>query len=86
MTAFEWKTFFVWRVTYICVHVTQAQFLPTSSKHVSPGMRFRGRHFSNPQNTYVSWRLLPNPSNSQDTSGTFGPQDQNLLAVGKCIC
>ena len=40
MTAFEWKTFFVWRVTYICVHVTQAQFLPTSSKHVSPGMRF----------------------------------------------
>ena len=42
MTAFEWKTFFVWRVTYICVHVTQAQFLPTSSKHVSPGMRFLG--------------------------------------------
>ena len=40
MTAFEWKTFFVWRVTYICVHVTQAQFLPTSSKHVSPGMQF----------------------------------------------
>ena len=28
MTAFEWKT--------------QAQFLPTSSKHVSPGMRFLG--------------------------------------------
>ena len=42
MTAFEWKTFFVWRVTYICVHVTQAQFLPMSSKHVSPGMRFLG--------------------------------------------
>ena len=42
MTAFEWKSFFVWRVTYICVHVTQAQFLPTSSKHVSPGMRFLG--------------------------------------------
>ena len=42
MTAFEWKAFFVWRVTYICVHVTQAQFLPTSSKHVSPGMRFLG--------------------------------------------
>ena len=42
MTAFERKTFFVWRVTYICVHVTQAQFLPTSSKHVSPGMRFLG--------------------------------------------
>ena len=40
MTAFEWKTFFVWRVTYICVHVTQAQILLTSSKHVSPGMRF----------------------------------------------
>ena len=40
MTAFEWKTFFVWRVTYICVHVTQAQSLPTSSKHVSPGMQF----------------------------------------------
>ena len=37
MTAFEWKTFFVWRVTYICVHVTQAQ-----SKHVSPGMQFLG--------------------------------------------
>ena len=35
-------TFFVWRVTYFCVHVTQAQFLPTSSKHVSPGMRFLG--------------------------------------------
>ena len=42
MTAFEWKTFFVWRVTYICVHVTQAQILPTSSKHVSPGMHFLG--------------------------------------------
>ena len=42
MTAFEWKTFFVWRVTYICVHVTQAQILPTLSKHVSPGMRFLG--------------------------------------------
>ena len=42
MTAFQWKTFFVWRVTYICVHVTQAQILPTSSKHVSPGMRFLG--------------------------------------------
>ena len=42
MTAFEWKTFFVWRVTYICIHVTQAQFLPTSSKHVSPGMQFLG--------------------------------------------
>ena len=42
MTAFEWKTFFVWRVTYICVHVTQAQILPTSSKHVSLGMRFLG--------------------------------------------
>ena len=42
MTAFEWKTFFVWRVTYIYVHVTQAQFLPTSSKHVSPGMQFLG--------------------------------------------
>ena len=42
MTAFEWKTFFVWRVTYICVHVTQAQILPMSSKHVSPGMRFLG--------------------------------------------
>ena len=42
MTAFEWKTFFVWRVTYICVHVTQAQFLSTSSKHVSPCMRFLG--------------------------------------------
>ena len=42
MTAFEWKKFFVWRVTYICVHVTQAQILPTSSKHVSPGMRFLG--------------------------------------------
>ena len=42
MTAFEWKTFFVWRVTYICVHVTQAQILPTSSKHVSPGMLFLG--------------------------------------------
>ena len=36
------KHFFVWRVTYICVDVTQAQFLPTSSKHVSPGMRFLG--------------------------------------------
>ena len=46
----------------------------------------RGRHFSNPQNTYVSWRLLSNPSNSQDTSGTFGPQDQNLVIVGKYIC
>ena len=42
MTAFERKTFFVWRVTYICVHVTQAQFLPTSSKHGSPGMQFLG--------------------------------------------
>ena len=42
MTAFEWKTFFVWRVTYICVHVTQAQILPTSSKHVSLGMHFLG--------------------------------------------
>ena len=42
MTVFEWKTFFVWRVTYICVYVTQAQILPTSSKHVSPGMRFLG--------------------------------------------
>ena len=42
MTAFEWKTFFVWRVPYICVHLTQAQILPTSSKHVSPGMRFLG--------------------------------------------
>ena len=31
---------FVRRVTYICVHVTQAQILLTSSKHVSPGMRF----------------------------------------------
>ena len=40
MTAFEWKTFFVLRVTYICVHVTQAQILPTSSKHVSVGMQF----------------------------------------------
>ena len=40
LTAFEWKTFFVWRVTYICVHVTQAQILPTSSKHVSVGMQF----------------------------------------------
>ena len=39
---FWMETFFVWRVTYICVHVTQAQFLPTSSKHVSPGMRFLG--------------------------------------------
>ena len=46
----------------------------------------RGRHFRNPQNTYVSWRLLPHPSNSQDTSGTFGPQDQNLVIVGKHIC
>ena len=36
------ENIFVWRVTYICVHVTQAQFLPTSSKHVSPGMRFLG--------------------------------------------
>ena len=42
MTAIEWKTFFVWRVTYICVHITQAQFLPTSSKHVSPDMQFQG--------------------------------------------
>ena len=42
MTAFEWKTFFVWRVKYICVHVTQAQFLPTSSKHVSHDMHFLG--------------------------------------------
>ena len=41
MNAFEWKIFFVWRVTYICVHVTQAQILPTSSKHVSVGMQFR---------------------------------------------
>ena len=40
MTAFEWKTFFVWRVTYIWVHVTQARILPTSSKHVSVGMQF----------------------------------------------
>ena len=47
-------------------------------------LRSRGRHFSNPQNTYVSWRLLPNPSNSQDTSGTFGHQD--LVIVGKYIC
>ena len=36
------KYFFVWRVTYICVHVTQVQILPTSSKHVSDGMRFLG--------------------------------------------
>ena len=42
MAAFEWKTFFVWRVTYICVHVTQAQILSTSSKHVSVGMPFLG--------------------------------------------
>ena len=34
------EKFFVWRVTYICVHVTQAQILPTSSKHVSVGMQF----------------------------------------------
>ena len=40
MTAFEWNTFFVWRVTYICVRVTQAQILPTPSKHVSVGMQF----------------------------------------------
>ena len=32
----------VWRVTYICVHVTQAQILLTSSKHVSLGMHFLG--------------------------------------------
>ena len=31
----------------------------------------RGRHFSNPQNTNVSWRLLASPSNSQDTSGYY---------------
>ena len=36
------ENIFVWRVTYICVHVTQAQFLPTSLKHVSPGMQFLG--------------------------------------------
>ena len=36
------ENFFIWRVTYICVHVTQAQILPTSSKHVSVGMRFLG--------------------------------------------
>ena len=34
--------FSVWRVTYICDHVTQAQILPTSSKHVSVGMQFLG--------------------------------------------
>ena len=57
-----------------------------SDHHAPLGLRFndRGRHFSNPQNTYVSWRLLPNPSNSQDTSGTFGHQD--LVIVGKYIC
>ena len=42
MTAFEWKAFFVWRVTFICVHVTQSQILPTSLKHVSLGMHFLG--------------------------------------------
>ena len=36
------KKQFVWRVTYICVHVIQAQILPTSSKHVSVGMHFLG--------------------------------------------
>ena len=36
------EKFFVWRVTYICVHVTHAQILPTSSKHVSVGMHFLG--------------------------------------------
>ena len=42
MTAFEWKRVFVWRVACICVHVTQAQILPSSSKHVSVGMPFLG--------------------------------------------
>ena len=43
---YPWKVleFFMWilLLTMICVHVTQAQILPTSSKHVSLGMRFLG--------------------------------------------
>ena len=39
---FWMENIFVWRVTYICVHVKQAQILPTSSKHVSLGMHFLG--------------------------------------------
>ena len=42
MNSFEWKTRFVWRVTYICGHVTQAQILPTSLKHVSICVAFLG--------------------------------------------
>ena len=36
------ENIFAWRVTYICVHFTRAQTLPTSSQHVPVGMHFLG--------------------------------------------
>ena len=48
---FWMENIFVWRVTHICVHVTQAQILLTSSKHVLLGMHFWGsvRGFVSPK-------------------------------------